>query len=185
MGTLEILKNDKLVFIVLIEFTCQLSGTVWVPLSWELSIVQSFSRVQLFATPWTVAHQVLCPWGSPGKNTAVGCHFLLQGIFPTPGLNSGRQILYHWATREAPQLLWAKAAGLLSVYSVEAEMETTASSLPLLSSKAKWAAPLSLHPIMLHRASSGQHFSIGTTEQAIFICSVWIKYKEHCAPPLK
>ena len=27
----------------------------------------------------------LCPWNSPGKNTGVGCHFLLQGIFPTQG----------------------------------------------------------------------------------------------------
>ena len=25
----------------------------------------------------------LCPWNSPGKNTGVGCHFLLPGIFPT------------------------------------------------------------------------------------------------------
>ena len=24
-----------------------------------------------------------CPWNLPGKNTRVGCHFLLQGIFPT------------------------------------------------------------------------------------------------------
>ena len=35
---------------------------------------------------------------SPGKNTGVGCHALLQGIFPTQGLNPGlphcRQILY-------------------------------------------------------------------------------------------
>ena len=28
-----------------------------------------------------------CPWNFPGKNTEVGCHFLLQGIFPTQGLN--------------------------------------------------------------------------------------------------
>ena len=28
-----------------------------------------------------------CPWDSPGKNTGVGCHALLQGIFPTEGLN--------------------------------------------------------------------------------------------------
>ena len=28
--------------------------------------------------PWTVALSVLCPWDSPGKNTGVGCHFLLQ-----------------------------------------------------------------------------------------------------------
>ena len=26
-----------------------------------------------------------CPWDSPGKNTGVGCHALLQGIFPTQG----------------------------------------------------------------------------------------------------
>ena len=30
---------------------------------------------------------LLCPWDFPGKNTRVGCHFLLQGIFPTQGLN--------------------------------------------------------------------------------------------------
>ena len=28
-------------------------------------------------------------WDTPGKNTAVGCHALLQGIFPTQGLNPG------------------------------------------------------------------------------------------------
>ena len=37
----------------------------------------------VFATPWTVAHQA--PSNSPGKNTGVGCHFLLQGIFPVQG----------------------------------------------------------------------------------------------------
>ena len=45
--------------------------------------------------------------GSPGKNTRVGCHFLLQGIFPTQGLNPGllhcRQILYHLSYREVPK----------------------------------------------------------------------------------
>ena len=40
-------------------------------------------------TPWTVATRPLCPWDSPGKNTGVGCRFLLQGIFPTQGLNPG------------------------------------------------------------------------------------------------
>ena len=29
----------------------------------------------------------LCPWNFLGKNTGVGCHFLLQGIFPTQGSN--------------------------------------------------------------------------------------------------
>ena len=41
----------------------------------------------------------LCPWDFPGKNTGVGCHFLLQGIFLTQGLNPCllpcSQVLYH------------------------------------------------------------------------------------------
>ena len=37
-----------------------------------------FSRVRLCATPQTAAHQAPRPWDSPGKNTGVGCHFLLQ-----------------------------------------------------------------------------------------------------------
>ena len=51
--------------------------------------VKSLSHVQLFATRWTVTSRLLCPWDSPGKNTTVGCHFLLQGIFPTQGSNPG------------------------------------------------------------------------------------------------
>ena len=43
--------------------------------------------------------RLLYPWNPPGKNTGVGSHSLLQGIFPTQGLNLGllccRQILYH------------------------------------------------------------------------------------------
>ena len=31
--------------------------------------------------------RLFCPWDSPGKNVGVGCHFLLQGIFLTQGLN--------------------------------------------------------------------------------------------------
>ena len=49
--------------------------------------------------------RLLCLWDFPGKNTGVGCHFLLQGIFRTQGSNLGflhcRRILYDLATREA------------------------------------------------------------------------------------
>ena len=71
-----------------------------------------------------------CPWDSPGKNTGVGCHFLLHrlfclsdfsrqeywsglplpspGIFLTQGSNPNflycRWVLYHWATGETPQI---------------------------------------------------------------------------------
>ena len=40
---------------------------------------ESLSPVRLFATPRTVARQAL---SFSGRNTGVGCHFLLQGIFP-------------------------------------------------------------------------------------------------------
>ena len=70
---------------------------------------QSLSCVQLFATPWTGAHQLLCPWDFPGKNTEVGCHALLQGIFPTQGSNPHllpllhcRQILYPLTHQQSP-----------------------------------------------------------------------------------
>ena len=43
--------------------------------------------------------RLLHPWNFPDKSTGVGCHFLLQGIFPTQGSNLGllhcRQMLYH------------------------------------------------------------------------------------------
>ena len=44
---------------------------------------------RLFVTPWTVAHQAPLSMNSPGKNTEVGSHSLLQGIFLTQGLNPG------------------------------------------------------------------------------------------------
>ena len=72
-------------------------------------MLSCFSHVQLFVTLWIVAHQAPLSMGfsrqeywSAGKNTAVGCHFLLQGIL-TQGSNPcllcfllGRWILYHW-----------------------------------------------------------------------------------------
>ena len=42
---------------------------------------------------------ILCPWDFPGKNTGVGCHFLLQGIFQTQGSNP---CLLHWQVNSFP-----------------------------------------------------------------------------------
>ena len=63
-----------------------------------------------FVTPWTGVHGTptgfLSSRGFSGKNIGMHCHFRLQEIFPTQGVNScllhWRQILYHWATWEAP-----------------------------------------------------------------------------------
>ena len=60
------------------------SPTIYAEVKWKL-----LSHVQLFATPWTEAPRLLCPWDSPGKSNGVGYHFLLQAIFLTQRLNSG------------------------------------------------------------------------------------------------
>ena len=53
--------------------------------------------------------RLLCWWDFPGKSTGVGCHFLLQGIFPTQGLNTGllhcRRTLYPLSHEGSPPLL--------------------------------------------------------------------------------
>ena len=52
--------------------------------------------IWLFATPWTVAHEAPLTMGFFIKNTGVGCHLLLQRIFPTQGSNSYPLHLLHW-----------------------------------------------------------------------------------------
>ena len=42
--------------------------------------------------------RLLCPWDFSGKNTGVGCHALLQGIFPNQGSNLHLLCLLHWQT---------------------------------------------------------------------------------------
>ena len=52
---------------------------------------------------------IYSPWNSPGQNTGVGSLSLLQGIFPTQGLNPGlphcRQILYPLSHKGSPTIL--------------------------------------------------------------------------------
>ena len=72
--------------------------------------VKLLSCVQLFATLWTVACQApLSMEFSPGKNTGMGCRFLLHGIFLTQGLNLGLphcgQTLYHLSRQRNPRML--------------------------------------------------------------------------------
>ena len=74
--------------------------------SWWSSLVPS-AKVKVLVTP---SRSTFCypmdysppgsrPWNSPGKNTGVGCHSFLHGVFPTQGSNPGllhcRQIIYH------------------------------------------------------------------------------------------
>ena len=65
-------------------------------------MLSCFSHVGLCWTPWTVACQGSSAHGeSPDKNTGVSCHILLQGIFPTQGLNPCMCLL-HWQADSLP-----------------------------------------------------------------------------------
>ena len=46
--------------------------------------------------------RLLCPREFPAKNSGVGCHFLLQGIFLTQGSNLGLLHLLHWQADSLP-----------------------------------------------------------------------------------
>ena len=46
--------------------------------------------------------RLLCPWDSPGKNTIVGCHFPLQGLFLIQGSNLYLLSLLHWQAASLP-----------------------------------------------------------------------------------
>ena len=57
---------------------------------------------------YTWPTRLLCPWDFPGKNTGVGCCFLLQGIFPTQGLNLPLLHLLLGSRSCAPLLRWRR-----------------------------------------------------------------------------
>ena len=49
-------------------------------------VAQSQTRLKGLSSS-SSSSRLLCPWDLPGKNTGVSCHFLLQELFPTWGLN--------------------------------------------------------------------------------------------------
>ena len=69
---------------------------IWCFLHKFVVVVQLLSHVWLFATLWTTVCQA--PWGSPGKDTGVGCHFLLQGSSQTRDWTR----LLHWQMDSLP-----------------------------------------------------------------------------------
>ena len=87
--------------------------------------VKSLRRVRLFASPCTAVGRSL-PWNFPGKSTGVGCHFLLQGIFPTQGLNLDLRLVRRhftdWATREPALLRAASVRGVTAFATSEEKL---------------------------------------------------------------
>ena len=104
--------------------------------------------------------RLLCPWDFSGKNTGVGSHSLLQGIFPTQGLNLGllhsRQILDHLSHQGSPHLhidqafpsFWfCLAAELVFLYPTWLELGHLPPSLLILLLSNNLLNPL--HPVCL------------------------------------
>ena len=60
--------------------------------------------------------RVLCPWDFPGKNAGLGCHFLLQGIFPTQG---SKLHLLHWQVDSLPLSHQGRAFTVLCAKSLQ------------------------------------------------------------------
>ena len=63
---------------------------------------KSLSCVQLFVTPWTVAHQAPLSMRFSRQEYWSGLHALLLGIFLTQGLNSRLLPLLHWQVNSLP-----------------------------------------------------------------------------------
>ena len=74
----QLLNFSKHIFVL-----CQAFITVLGEVKWRREVAQSCWTL---ATPWTVSTRLLGPWDFPGMNTGVGCHFLLQGDLPDPGI---------------------------------------------------------------------------------------------------
>ena len=92
-------------------------------------------------------HELYSPWNSPGQSPRVGGLFLLQGIFPTQGLNPGlwhcRQILYQLSHKGSPisiqkyLLSIYPAPGTFQAVSVSSEQDRQRSCL-LSANISKW-----------------------------------------------
>ena len=123
-------------------------------------------------------NRLLCPWDSPGKNTGVNCHALLQGIFLTQELNPGllccRQspaLQMHSLPTEPPGKHWIGVSGFSKV---QGEMEML---------KIEWEENYNQH----HRFSKGWKISrksfgyrglAGVAEQMACTCCwspIWAK----------
>ena len=86
----------------------------WPCATWDLRSLPLCMLNHLSNAVWPYRLQLtrlLCLWDSPGKNTGVGCHALLQGIFPTQGLNlcllHCRQILLTAEPPGKPLVPWS------------------------------------------------------------------------------
>ena len=101
----------------------------WYPVCFRVSIIKTIDTVDMDSPTWWILRicmhaqscstlcdphglshtRLLCPWNFLGKNTGVGCHFLLQGIFPSQGLNQHLLYLLYWQADSLPLCHWGSS----------------------------------------------------------------------------
>ena len=87
-----------------------------------LLLLSRFSRVRLCATPQTAAHQAPPHWDSPGKNTGVGCHFLLRCM----KVKSEREVAQSCPTLSEPMDCSLPGSSVHGVFQARVQECTTA-----------------------------------------------------------
>ena len=89
------------------DYVYTVCGYTWGngPFLRSVCVLSWFGCVRHFA-------RLLCPWESPGKNTGMGCHFLLQEIFLTQRSNPHLLRLLHWQEGSLPLVLPVPRPGI-------------------------------------------------------------------------
>ena len=78
---------------------------VWPHFNLITSLYMSAQSFHLSESLWPCGlkpNRLLCPWNFTGQNTGEGCHFFLQGVFPTKGLKLHLLCLLHWQVDSLP-----------------------------------------------------------------------------------
>ena len=134
---------------------------------------------------------LLCPLDSPGKNTGTGYHFLLQGIFLTPGSNLHLLCLLHWQVGSLPltapgkPCVWVCVCVCVCLYTclyIRAFLEEAKSHLQSGVSQLKLSSGKSLHYEKLNdqsdwRAEWPKDVQVGVLGWIVHFLSACIK---HC-----
>ena len=131
--------------------------------------------------------RLLCQQDFPGKNTGVGCHFHLQVIFPTQGLNPQLLCLLHWQMDSL--LLWPPGKPLCTrkrlymnylIYYSQPPCEADTMSLCYLSQRKNQFREINLLKVTYRGLPRGAE--IPTVEHSIISCTT-LQYYCACHSP--
>ena len=130
----------------------------------QKQIIVAKSRPTLLWRHELLPARFLCPWDFPGKNTEMGCHFLLQGIFPTQASNPH---LLHWQVDSLP----------LSHLGSPPKTNNTKASLTIIS-EISFIYPylsISINPVQVQALTS--LFWVIELDSSLFLCLPFLSFQ--------